>query len=255
MDKEKKIKNISAVFLLAGYGKRIANITSKPKCLLKINNQTIINRNLTILKELKIKNVTLVLGYKKELIKKEITNFKKYFKFNYSYNNNYRNFGNTYSLYVGLKKTKGQTIIFDGDLIYSKKILENFIFNGHPSSFLIGKTSIKDVECAKALIDKNGFVRKTIDKRPIYKHELKNYKFIGEAVGILKVSNKIGKLMIEGLKIFLKNKKNLILNWEHFMNEFLINNKIMYNVTLNSQWIEIDTKKDYLRAVSLFKNK
>lgn len=256
MDKtKKKINKTSAILLLAGYGKRIANITSKPKCLLKINNQTIINRNLNMLKELKIKNITLVLGYKKELIKKEIVNFKKYFKFNYSYNKNYRKFGNSYSLFIGLKKTKGETIIFDGDLIYSKKILENFLFNGHLSSFLIGKSSIRDIECAKALIDKNGFVRKTIDKRLINKLELKKYKFIGEAIGILRVSNKIRTLMINELKKFLKNKKNLILNWEHFMNEFLKDNNIMYDKTHNSQWIEIDTKKDYLKAISLFKNR
>ena len=129
------------------------------------------------------------------------------------------------------------------------------MFYGHQSSFLIGKTSIKDIECAKALIDKNGFVKKTIDKRPINKYELKKYRFVGEAIGILRVSNRIRNLMVEGLKKFLKKKKNLILNWEHFMNEFLENNLIKYNKTLNSQWIEIDTKKDYLRAISLFKNK
>ncbi len=256
MDKKKRqIIKTSAILLLAGYGKRIASITSNPKCLLKINNQSIIERNLIILKELEIKNVTLVLGFKKELIKKEIIKFKKYFNFNYSYNKKYRKFGNSYSLLVGLKKTRGKAIIFDGDLIYSKKILENFLINGHQSSFLIGKTSIKDIECAKALVDKNGFVKKTIDKRRIYKYELKKYKFIGEAIGILKVSNRIRNLMIHGLKKFLKNKKNLILNWEHFMNEFLEKNSIMYNKTLSSKWIEIDTKKDYLRAATLFKNK
>ena len=76
MDKKKRqIIKTSAILLLAGYGKRIASITSNPKCLLKINNQSIIERNLIILKELEIKNVTLVLGFKKELIKKEIIKF------------------------------------------------------------------------------------------------------------------------------------------------------------------------------------
>ena len=256
MDKRKKpINNLSAIFLLAGYGKRISNLTSKPKCLLKINNQTIISRNLKILKELKIKNIILVLGFKKELIKKEIINYKKYFKFNYVYNENYKKFGNSYSLLIGLKKTKGKAIIFDGDLIYSKKILENFLLKGHHSSFLIGKNTIDDIECAKALADNNGFVRKTVDKRAVNKFELKKFKFIGEAIGILRISNKIRKLMTNELKKFFKIKKNLILNWEHFMNEFLKDNIIMYNKTSSSKWIEIDTKKDYLKATSLFKNK
>ena len=78
MDKRKKNeKNISVVFLLAGFGKRISNLTKNPKCLLKINKESIIIKNLKLLKELGIKNVTLVLGYKYKLIKKEISNQKK----------------------------------------------------------------------------------------------------------------------------------------------------------------------------------
>ena len=38
------------------------------------------------------------------------------------YNKNYKKFGNSYSLFIGLKKTDCKTIIFDGDLVYSKKI-------------------------------------------------------------------------------------------------------------------------------------
>lgn len=253
MDKKKKIKKISAILLLAGFGKRIANITAKPKCLLEINNESILSRNLNIFRRLKIKNVTLVLGFKEKLIKKELANFKKYFNFNYAYNKNYKKFGNSYSLLIGLKKTEGKTIIFDGDLVYEEKILKRFLYDENKSSFLIGENSINDIECAKALVDENGFVRKTVDKRLIEKDELKKYKFIGEAIGVIKVTNKIRKLMIEELNKFLKIKKNLILNWEHFMNEFLKINKINYSKTLNSKWIEIDTSDDYLEAISIFK--
>jgi choline kinase len=120
---------------------------------------------------------------------------------------------------------------------------------------LIGKTSIKNIECAKALADKEGYIRKTIDKRLINKTELKDFNFVGEAIGIIKISNKIRKLMIIGLNNFLRNKKNLNLNWEHFMNKFLQKNLIQYNKVFNSDWIEIDTKQDYIKAVSLFKKK
>ena len=66
MDKKIQSKKISVIFLLAGFGKRISNFTKEPKCLLKINGKTLIERNLSYLKSLKIKNVTMVLGYKKE---------------------------------------------------------------------------------------------------------------------------------------------------------------------------------------------
>ena len=246
---------ITAIFLLAGFGKRITKLTNNPKCLLKINEETIIERNLKILKELKIKNDKRVIEYKKNLIKQKIKRYSNYFNFSFAFNDDYRRCGNSYSLFKGLKKSKEKSIIFDGDLIYSKEILENFLNFGYESSFLIGKTSQKNVECAKALADKRGYIKKTIDKRLIKKSEIKDRKFVGEAIGIIKISNKIRKLMIDELDIFLKNKKNLILNWEHFMNKFLKNNLIKYNNAINSQWIEIDTKQDYVNAVSLFKNK
>ena len=110
------------------------------------------------MRELKVKNITLVLGYKEKLIKREIINFKKYFNFNYAYNKNYKKLGNSYSLLIGLKKTKVKAIIFDGDLVYSK-ILEKIFILWTRNVFLIGKNSISDVECAKALANNNGFVR------------------------------------------------------------------------------------------------
>lgn len=245
--------NITAIFLLAGYGRRISSLTKNPKCLLKINNETILDRNLNLLKQLKIKKIILVLGYKKNLLKKHLKKYKKSFNIKFAYNNNYKKYGNSYSLYKGLNKSKQKCIIFDGDLIYTKKILQNFLSKSYESSFLVGKSTINNVECAKTLIDKNGYVKKTIDKRLIKKSELIDLKFVGEAIGIIKISNKIRKLMVIGLKKFFRNKKNIILNWEHFMNEFLKNNSIHYNRTINSKWIEIDTKYDYVRAISLFK--
>lgn len=254
MDQKRSTKkNFSVIFLLAGYGKRIAEVTNKPKCLLKINDITIIERNLLFLKKNGIKNIIFVLGYKSHLIKKILQKYKKFFNFHFAYNKNYKKCGNTYSLFKGLKKSKNDTLIFDGDIIFSQKILISFLENKRKSSLLVGKGSLKNIECAKTLIDKKGFVRKTVDKRAVKKSELKAYKFIGEAVGIIKISNENRIKMTKHLSIFLKKKENLSLNWEHFMNEFLKKNDLRYSRTDNSQWIEIDTKQDYVEAITLFK--
>ena len=178
---------MEAIFLLAGFGKRISSLTKDPKCLLKINNEKLILRNLRLLKKYKIRNITIVLGYKKTLIKKEIIKSKKYFNFKFAYNHEYRNKGNSFSLLKGLKKVNSNCLIFDGDVVFSEKIIANFLKNSFNSSFLIGKTSIRDKECAKVLVDNNGYVKMTIDKRFIKKKELTDLNFVGEAIGIIKV--------------------------------------------------------------------
>ena len=152
--KQKKLKKLSAIFLLAGFGKRISDVTNNPKCLLKINKKTLIDRNLDILKKLGISNVIFVLGYKKQMIKKQIKEFEKFFNFKFTFNNDYRSKGNTFSLLKGLEKSYGNTLVFDGDLIFSSRILKSFLKNNENSSFLIGKTPITNIECAKALADK-----------------------------------------------------------------------------------------------------
>ena len=252
--KQKKLKKLSAIFLLAGFGKRISDVTNNPKCLLKINKKTLIDRNLNILKKLGIRNVIFVLGYKKQMIKNQIKKFDKIFNFKFTFNNDYKFKGNSFSLLKGLEKSHGDSLVFDGDLIFSSGILKSFLKDNKNSSFLIGKTPISNIECAKALADENGFIRKTIDKRLIKKSELKKLRFVGEAIGIVQIKDNIRAKIISRLKKFLKIKKNIKLNWEHFMNEFLRDNYFDYKKTSNSQWIEIDTKHDYIKAKSLFKN-
>ena len=39
------------------------------------------------------------------------------------------------------------------------------------------------------------------------------------------------------------------------MNYFLVKNPIKYNKTFNSDWIEIDNRNDYYKAVKIFKKK
>ena len=120
---------MEAIFLLAGFGKRISALTKNPKCLLKINNEKIILRNLRLLRKYNIKNITIVLGYKKILIKKELIRLKKKFNFNFAYNYDYKNKGNSFSLFEGLKKVKSNCLIIDGDLVFSEKIISKFLKN------------------------------------------------------------------------------------------------------------------------------
>ena len=65
MDKRKKF---TAVILLAGSGSRISDLTRDPKSLLRINNISLLIRNLKLIKLLNFKEVILVLGYKYKLI-------------------------------------------------------------------------------------------------------------------------------------------------------------------------------------------
>ena len=54
---------MNIVFLAAGKSSRIYKQVGKPKCLLKINNQSIISNLLKNLKGLNLKKINIVVGF------------------------------------------------------------------------------------------------------------------------------------------------------------------------------------------------
>ena len=255
MDKRGLGKNFQVVILCAGYGSRIRKKTKIPKCLLTINNTSILERMINSFEKYKIDNVNIVTGFKDNLIKKHLSKFSKRIKIKYIKNKNPKKFGNTYSLFLGIMNINSNVVIIDGDLVFDEKIFAK-IDKKNKNELLVGDGNIKDKECAKTLIDKYGYIKKTIDKRYLSKEELKTYKFIGEAIGIIKISKKNISNFKDYCKKFLSKKLNLCLNWEHFINYYCTKEKINFlKIEKKYKWIEVDTPNDYRKAKKIFKNR
>jgi choline kinase len=61
---------MKAIILAAGVGKRLWPVTQhKPKCLIEIGGQTLLSRYLESLASVKIRQATIVVGYKQEMIR------------------------------------------------------------------------------------------------------------------------------------------------------------------------------------------
>lgn len=244
--------NYTALILAAGYGSRIADVTENPKSLLQVNGKPLMDWHFEAWKAAGISNVVVVTGYKREMLEEYLSKFKKDFDIHFAVNEDYRVKGNTWSFYYGLEKVQGDFLLFDADLIYDPKILSDFLSNTAPNQILVGDSSIDDIECAKAMVDKNGYVRMTIDKRAVTPEEREQFRFAGEAVGILKFSQAYRDDMFNACKKFLADEKNISKNWEHVMNEFLLNHDMSVHETLSERWVEIDNKEDLDKAKRLF---
>ena len=60
---------MKCLILAAGRGKRIKHITKKlPKCLIKINKESLLQRQIRLLHRLNIKNIIVVKGFKAKKI-------------------------------------------------------------------------------------------------------------------------------------------------------------------------------------------
>lgn len=252
MDTEITMPNYTAILLAAGVGSRISSLVKTPKCLLKVNGKTLLEHHLDNWKKCGIKNVRFVLGYMAEDIEAVVNQYKDDFKITYIFNEEYRTKGNTHSLYLGVKDLNTPSLIFDADLIYETNILKNFLEDTTADQVLTGSGNIQDIECAKVLVDQKGMVRKTVDKRAISEEELKEFKFLGEAIGILKFSKDLTHIICKEAEDFLSKKENIMLNWEHLMNEVFQNNSVYPSFFNEGKWIEIDTPEDFNNAQRIF---
>lgn len=254
--KEIKImSSLTALILAAGYGSRIADVTTDPKSLLKINEKSLMDWHFQSLAAVGIKDVVVVTGYKREVLEDYLGKFNTEFNLSFAINDDYKIKGNTYSLYFGLEKVQSDFLLFDADLIYETEILRAFVQDKTVNQILVGESSIDDIESAKTMIDKNGFVRMTIDKRAVSLEERQKYTFAGEAIGILKFNKAYRDDMFNECTKFLADPKNISKNWEHVMNEFLFTHEMSIHQSVSNKWVEIDNREDYERAQKIFGEK
>ena len=110
------------LLLAAGKSSRIYNKIKKNKCLIDINQKSLIRNIIDNALKTKIKQIDIITGFKPNNIKKDLEDYKK---IRYINNSQFNSTDMVYSTLLGLKKTKKDTIISYTDIVYSKKIYKN----------------------------------------------------------------------------------------------------------------------------------
>ncbi|RLF47982.1 MAG: hypothetical protein DRN29_00990, partial [Thermoplasmata archaeon] len=120
---------MQAVILAAGRGNRLRPLTDKiPKVLVEVNGTPFIINDLEAwAKHKEIKEVIIVVGYKKELIKERVGNEYKGLKIKYVENNDWATTNNIYSLWLAKDLIKEDFILMEGDIFFEHDILD-YIF-------------------------------------------------------------------------------------------------------------------------------
>ena len=116
---------MNAFILAAGVSRRLYPHTYNiPKCLLKVNGKPIINYQLEALEELNIKEVTMILGYHREMIKDHVKTEFPGLNFKFLVNHHYFETNTAYSVFVGKESFNSDQILMNADVVYPKKLLD-----------------------------------------------------------------------------------------------------------------------------------
>jgi len=248
---------MKAIILAAGEGSRMGKLAQNiPKPLVMVNGKSIIERQLSILKQNKILDVIIVTGSHNEKF-----NFKNVVYVNDLEHKKHDTLG---SLITARDYMNDEIIITYADQIFDEKIMESVInFKGDIGITVdldweknyVNRDQHPKSEAENILINGNEIleIRKNIS-------ECKENEKIGECPGLVKFSRKASKVFLDKyseLEISHKGKfhnapsleKALISDMIQELIDSEINVEPIY---VSGKWCEIDTPQDLQIARKLF---
>lgn len=228
---------MKAILMAAGMGTRISSETNKPKSLLPLKNESLIMHTVKMLLENNI-DVNIILGYKGECIKEELTGLPvTYFE-----NPFYKVTNSIASLWFARDILCDEDIILgNADVFYTQEMLD----------ILKAETNEVVMVADSSRITVGDYFFKCDDNFKLidYGKELKEKDRSCEYVGIAKIKK-------EFLPKFKQQLVSLVHNgeynywWENTL--YTMINEVDVNVKdINGLfWGEVDTKEDYRRILN-----
>lgn len=230
------MSKLQAIILAAGMGTRLKPITeSLPKCLVKIGKKTILERQINILNLNGIYDITVITGYKSDLIKKNINS--KSFKI--IENKKFKITNTLYSFMLALDNISEDFLCLYGDLVFDPEIIISILNQDNKISLVVDESSIKN-DNHSVIIQNNKIKQINLKKN----FNDVNSQFIG--------ISKFNASSISLLKNFFNNY-----DFENNYNDefitifdFFISKKIIeiFSLELNLTCININDKKSLNRA-------
>lgn len=233
---------MKAVILAAGMGTRLRPITEKvPKCMVKVNNETIISNQTNILLDNGIKDILVVGGYKYNILKEHIANISKSIKL--LNNEDYDKTNNMYSLYMAKEFINNEDfILLNGDVFFEKEIIKDLISSNYPDLIVCDNDNY--IEESMKIIVKDGKIQ-NISKK------ISPEESYGTTIDIYKFSSSSAKKLFDIIDNII-NKENNLNSWSEVAIDKLFNYVDFKPLDINYKWVEIDNHDDLALAKDLF---
>jgi len=228
---------MKAIILAAGKGTRLYPITlNKPKGLLEIGDETILERLIRQFNEVGISDILLVVGYKKEC-------FMEHFgcRVRYSVYKNYASTNNLHTLWSVREELDDDVIITFADLIIQQAIVDELVQSNNNMTMVVDTSQVLE-----------GTMRVAVsDTRLTSIATTKKEEASGNFIGISKFNKEGCRLLVNEMSKLIKNHQQ---DYYTIAVDQLVHNGI--HVSCNDasgyMWREIDTKEEYDEVINIY---
>lgn len=188
----------------------------------------LIDRTISILRDLHFSNIIIVAGYRSEL-------FDRYKSTDVTVvvNKDYEFTGSMASLSMAKGIIKEDFLLLEGDVFYEKKVIEQLAVSKHPVCFSITEETGSGDECYVEL--KAGFVKQlTKDRHCVRRIE-------GEMIGVTKISLQAYRSMLS----LFADSTNPLLSYEYLLMDATEVIDRPYISFPNLIWGDVDSREDF----------
>ena len=243
-----------AIILAAGSGLRLNQHTKDiPKALLDLNGKSILERQISLLREYGVNEIFVVTGYKREkYVLKDIE---------YIFNPRYSETEQLASMMVARTKIFDDVLVIFGDILFDSQILQQILASNDDIAMAIDlnwEKSYNEGLCNSHPLDEPVLINQKKVLRISYKQTdtMIENQTVGEFLGVIKLSANGSRTIIKKYEELEKSHVGRF----HDANSLekakladilqeLIDSKIEISfIAVNGKWCEIDTPKDLERA-------
>lgn len=167
---------MQAIILAAGMGKRLKALTkNNTKCMIKVNDVSLIDRMLHQIDAKKLKRIIIVVGYEGQKLIDYINTLDIKTPIKYIENPIYDKTNNIYSLSLAKKELcEDDTLLFESDLIFEDSVIDELLDDPRETLALVDKyQSWMDGTCVK--IHDDGTIKAFIPGKHFKYEEINNY--------------------------------------------------------------------------------
>ena len=234
---------MKALILAAGLGSRLAPITDHcPKSMVPVNGKPIIFKQIENLLENGITDITVVSGYKAEVLEDAVSSTFPGIRFIRSID--FANTNNMYSAYLAKDVMKGEAfLMMNADVFYDASVLKELI--SFPAENAIVVEIGNYIEESMKVVEENGHLVK-ISKQILPAEAL------GVSIDVYKFSPVGGQAFFNKCIEYIEGKKELKMWSEVALNDILPHSNFKA-CPLKGRWLEIDNHDDLAAAEKLFK--
>ncbi|MBT3179416.1 MAG: phosphocholine cytidylyltransferase family protein [Candidatus Marinimicrobia bacterium] len=184
---------MKAFILAAGVSRRLYPHTyNTPKCLLDVGGKPIIHYQLEALESLGIIDITMIVGYHREMLIDHVTSHFPNLNFNFIVNHHYFETNTAYSVHLGREiLSSDEHVLMNADVVYPKALLRKTVNSPYLTALAVdakvcGREEVKVIDGGENKIVAIG-------------KELIESQCLGEFIGVAKLSKEFTGLFSKSL--------------------------------------------------------